>query len=73
MLILRDTVCLSPSVSFDNSKHPVELSKHALCVPTSPLCNCACNLPRNTTCIHRHYSHFRNKKKNSTGKKKKKK
>lgn len=35
-------------------------------VPTSPLCNYACNLPRNITCTHRHYIHhgkIRKKKK----------
>lgn len=26
-------------------------------VPTSPLCNYTCNLPRNITCTHRHYTH----------------
>jgi len=46
------------------------LQRDAPCVPTSPLCNCACNLPRNTACTHRHYSHLGEMKKNSMKKKK---
>lgn len=38
-------------------------------VPTSPLCNYACNLPRNTACTHRHYSHWKEEKKISRKKK----
>lgn len=38
-------------------------------VPTSPLCNYACNLPRNTACTHRHYSHRKDRKKSIEKKK----